>query len=289
MDSNISKLKHKISLLQMDYELMTLVETGIEAATAAGKLQMQYFRANCGTVCQSPRDIKLAVDIECEAVITNIIRKRYKDHRILAEEGGEIGGVGDHLWIVDPLDGTVNYFHGVPHFCSCLACLFFPGGRDRALPTDSEGILEAGLLGIVHVPSCDDTYVGIRGYGSFFNGTQMNCPDHTDLSDSMVAVSLGKSNASIVSMLEVIGNLAPRVRKVRSYGCAGLDISMVTAGCLGGVIYRGIHIWDLAAAGIILQEAGGTLKARQMQNGTWNMVAAHNGKAKELLQIAPLS
>jgi fructose-1,6-bisphosphatase/inositol monophosphatase family enzyme len=287
MYPNTNQLKNEITLPHMDGELTTLVETAIEAATAAGKLQMQFFRAKSGTVCESPRDIKSVIDVECEDIIAGIIRKRFRDHRIIAEEGGEIGGSGEHLWIVDPLDGTVNYFHGVPHFCSCLACLFLPGGR--AQPTDSDGLLDAGLLGIVHVPSNGDTYVGIRGHGAFFNGNQMNCPDYSELAASMVAVSLGKSNASIMSMLEVIGNLAPRVRKVRSYGCAGLDISMVSAGCLGGVIYRGIHIWDLAAAGIILQEAGGTLKARQMQNGAWNMVASHNGIAKELLQIAPLS
>jgi myo-inositol-1(or 4)-monophosphatase len=131
----------------------------------------------------------------------------------------------------------------------------------------------------------NELYVGIRRMGATLNGKSLRCSGADDLSKTVVALSFGKTDASIDTMVAIAGKVARRAQKVRSYGCAGLDISLVAGGRLGGLLYRGIHLWDIAAAGIVLAEAGGCLEAHRQSDGKWNMMAAPPGVCSELMEL----
>lgn len=263
--------------------LNRLVDTAVQAAVRAGNIQQRAFGNGQNVSYRLPRDLKLEVDRECEAVVVDTIQSRFPGHRILGEEGGEIAGNDDFLWIVDPLDGTVNFFHGIPHFCACVACCRLPAGEP--VPVDGRKLLESGLVGVVAAPITGEHYIGVRGQGAMLNGRPLCCSTAEHLKETIVALSFGKSDAAIAAMARTAEKIALNARKVRSWGSAGLDIVQVACGRLGGVVYRGIHLWDVAAAGIILAEAGGRLTAGLQPGGTWNLVAAAPGVHEELRRI----
>jgi fructose-1,6-bisphosphatase/inositol monophosphatase family enzyme len=267
--------------------LQELSETAVAAALKAGDIQRQQFNKGAPGEIIHPRDIKMAVDLKCEAAIVDTIRKRFPGHRIIAEEGGNLGGNGDYVWIIDPLDGTVNYFHGLPQFCTCVACCYLPYGKE--LPVTGAELLDCIQVGAVYAPLLDELYVGIASIGAICNGKPLVCGPQKRLAEGIVAVSFGKTDEGIDQMADLCRALARKARKLRSFGCAGLDIAQVAQKRFGGLIYRGIHIWDIAAAGIILKEAGGKLTAAVQPDGTWNMVAANAGVHHELIQLAWLS
>jgi len=264
-------------------QIRAVARVAVEAAVTAGDLQRQVFHSSRRHAKVHHRDIKMEVDRQCERAIVEVIRSWFPEHRILAEEEGELDGGDDYLWIVDPLDGTVNFFHGLPQFCACVACCRAPSGA--VPPNEARQLLDAGLTGVVYAPLLDELYVGVHNLGATLNGKPLRCAGAERLADTVVALSFGKTPASIDFMTRTAGRIARRARKVRSYGCAGLDIAFVAGGRLGAVLYQGIQLWDFAAAGIVLAEAGGCLDARQQADGTWNLVGAAAGVHAELLEV----
>jgi myo-inositol-1(or 4)-monophosphatase len=153
------------------------------------------------------------------------------------------------------------------------------------LPATGKELLDIGLVGVVYAPVMNELYIGMRNFGATLNGKPLNGINANDLSQSIVALSFGKTDAAIDCMTGIAGKIARRAQKIRSYGCAGLDIAFVAGGRLGGSIYRGIQLWDIAAAAIILAEVGGCMEAHQGPNGTWNMLAAPTGLYNVLLEM----
>jgi fructose-1,6-bisphosphatase/inositol monophosphatase family enzyme len=264
-----------------------LSETAVAAVLRAGQIQRQSFGNDALAEIIHPKDLKMAVDRECESAMVDTIRNQFPGHRILAEEGGNLGGDGDYLWIIDPLDGTVNYFHGLTQFCACAACCHLPYGKP--LPQTGRSLVDCTLTGAVYAPLMDELYVGSAGKGATLNDKPISLTPQRGLSELIIAVSFGKTESGIDYMSDLCRILARKARKLRSFGSAGLDIAQVAHGRLGAVIYRGIHIWDIAAAGIILKEAGGMTSAAFKPNGTWNMLASSPGVHQELVKITSVS
>lgn len=263
-----------------------LLKTAEAAARAAGEIQRATFEKEAAVDAIHLRDIKLAVDRESENTITDLIEKRFPGHRILGEEGTDQGGSEPYLWIIDPLDGTVNYFHRLPQFCTCIACLKLQ--KDEPLPDTGEKLFDMGLIGVVYAPMFDEMYAGVSGQGATCNGKPISCGSQNRLADVIVALSFGKTHKGIDRMADLCRVLAKKARKLRSFGSAGFDLARVAADQFGGLLYRGIHIWDIAAGGIILKEAGGKLTAATQPDGTWNMVAAAKGVHDELIKIVSI-
>jgi myo-inositol-1(or 4)-monophosphatase len=260
-----------------------LLNTAEEAVLRAGRIQRQHFGDGAPPEIILPKDLKMAVDRECEKAIVEVIRSRFPRHRILAEEGGNLGGDGDYLWIIDPLDGTVNFFHGLPQFCACVACCRLPD--HKSLPVTGTALVDCTLVGAIYAPLLEELYVGITNGAATCNNKPIASSSYKNLSKLIMALSFGKTDQGIDHMADLARMLARRAGKLRSFGSAGLDIAQVANGRLGGVLYRGIHIWDIAAAGIILKEAGGVISAAVQSNGTWNLLAAAPGVYQELVDI----
>src|SRR3712207_4609694 len=160
---------------------------------------------------------------------------------MLAEEGGEVEGQGDVRWIVDPLDGTTNYAHGLPVFCTSIA-----------LERDGEVI-----LGVVHDPMAGATYTAERGSGATLNGEHIVVSDTDEPIRALLATGFPYDREDMPASLDLFGRFAMRTQSMRRLGSAALDLCYVATGRLDGYYERGIKAWDIAAGTLILREAGG--------------------------------
>jgi myo-inositol-1(or 4)-monophosphatase len=200
-------------------------------------------------VHKSERDVVTEVDELCERLILEGIRGAYPDDAILAEESGahvSHGGRGqapdagaERVWIVDPLDGTVNYANGIPIFCVSI-CLAVRGG---------------GGLGVVYDPVRDEVFSAVSGMGACLDDVPIRHPTKKDLRDCVVTLALPYRGWRRRDRA-----IRQRVRVTRDIGSASLSLAYVANGRFDAFVHsRGLSLWDVAAAGIIAAEAGATV------------------------------
>ncbi len=253
-----------------DSEVLALAQ---QAARAAGAIQSDARKQALRVDRTYAHDIKLEADRLSEEAIVATVRARMPDAAFLAEESGAIAGSGQYVWIVDPLDGTMNYYHGQHHFCTCVACY------RRAPAPDESGLDRLGtpVAGVVYAASYDELYAARSGQPSTCNGARLAPSAVDDLADALVATSFGSRPHVMERMEGVVCELVHRTRKVRLQGCCGLDICNVAAGRLSALYQSDVRCWDFAAARVILDAAGGRLEAREVAPNRWNVLAAAPG------------
>ena len=217
----------------------------LEAATSAAREAAEVLRSGFG-VEQAIRykgevDLVTEVDEKAERVIKEILVGAFPSYGMLAEEGGRVSGGGDARWIVDPLDGTTNFAHGLPIFAVSIAL-------ERAGEV---------VLGVVHDPIREETYVAERGRGATLNGEPIRVSDTDGLIRALIATGFPYDRAEMPEALELFGRFAALTRGMRRLGATALDLCYVAAGRLDGYYERGIWPWDIAAGSLILEEASG--------------------------------
>jgi myo-inositol-1(or 4)-monophosphatase len=219
----------------------------LEAALSAARRAGEVLRAGLGTehaiTYKGEVDLVTEIDEEAERVIREELLGTFPSYGMLAEEGGELAGEADVRWIVDPLDGTTNYAHGLPIFCVSVAL-------ERAGEV---------VLGVVHDPIGDETFVAEQGRGATLNGEPIKVSDTDELIRALIATGFPYDRAEMPEALELFGRFAATTRGMRRLGSAALDLCYVASGRIDGYYERGIWPWDLAAGSVILQEAGGKL------------------------------
>ena len=221
------------------------LDAAIDAARAAGALLKEHFFAERRVNEFAAHDIKLELDVRAQDLITEKLLARFPDHAIYGEEG--IGGnqASEFQWIVDPLDGTVNYFYGIPHFCTSIAVR-----RNQEI-----------LAGVIYDPMRDELFVADRADGTAtLNGTPIVVSTRTQLSEAILSVGLAKVAETIDRNLPVLEQMIHRVRKCRMMGSAALDLAYVACGRLDGYIEAGISLWDVAAGILLCENAGGKIE-----------------------------
>ncbi len=219
-----------------------LLTTAVEAALLAGELLRENFECPLEVDAMHDHDIKLELDRRTQSLIEKHILTRHTDHAILGEEGIR-GGTGDCEWIIDPLDGTVNYFYGVPHFATTIAVR-----RNGEL-----------LAGVIHDPLRGETWTVDLGGPALLNGNPIHTSTRTELSDCIISMGVAKSLHTIDRTLPVFGRAIRRVRKMRMLGSAALDIAYVATGRLDAYIEGSIGLWDIAAGVLLVRAAGGVV------------------------------
>ena len=252
--------------------------TARRAAVAAGEMLMRRFERERVAHRIDAHDVKLDVDCLSEKVISGIIKKNFPHHGILAEESGLGGGPNGYLWIVDPLDGTVNYFHRIPYFCVSLACYY----RCSDGPIDGLEALGTPLVGVIYAPATHDLYVGALGEGATLNGSPIRPGAETSLQDAVVGMSFGSGNTVMERMERLNAVLVRSVRKVRIFGSTGLDMAGVACGRTSGLVQGAVRSWDFAAARVILEQSGGLFDARVTDGNRWEIIAGAPGIYGEL-------
>lgn len=241
-----------------------LLPTAIHAATEAGKLLRDNFGAELHVNELHKHDIKLELDVRSQALITRLILERFPGHQILGEEGNT-GGEGDVEWVVDPIDGTVNYFYGIPHFCVSIAARW----RDTHEP----------LLGVIHDPMMGETWTVERGGPPRLNGCDITVSARAEMADAVVTVGFSKSKSALDAGFERYKRIAYDVRKTRMLGSAALALAYIACGRLDAYVEEQISLWDIAAGTLLVEAAGGRIITRPstVKPGTM-FICAWNGK-----------
>jgi myo-inositol-1(or 4)-monophosphatase len=235
---------------------------------------------------QEQHDIKLELDVRSQKLIEKRLRAAFPQYAILGEEGV----VGDHLssdrWVVDPIDGTVNFTYGIPHACVSIALQHRKLGNESADSDLPDSAYET-TLGLVYDPFTDEMFTAIRGEKARLNGKALAVSERTRVNEAIVAIGFAKSAASLKVMLPVFNELVHRVRKVRMMGAAALAMVYVAAGRFDAYIEGGVRLWDVAAGGLILECAGGDFHHEAIGTDHTYRILANNGKLRKKLQFKP--
>lgn len=250
-----------------------MLETAIRAARRAGAIQRTHFGAALQVDEAKQHDIKLEVDKLSEAAIVEELAGAFPDHAVLAEERGAGGNPdSDHRWIIDPLDGTVNYYYGIPHYAVSIALEV--AGEPRAA--------------VVYDPAREELFTAERGDGARLNGRPVRVAPATDPAEAIVVLGFMKSEETMRIGLRAMEQVLFRVRKVRCTGSAALDLAYVAAGRYTAYYEAGIRHWDIAAGRLILLEAGGRFDGPSAGEDAFDVFASNGGVHDALAPFFPL-
>ena len=244
-----------------------MLETAIEAANEAGKLLRKNFGSTLNVNLATHHDIKLEIDEQAQQTITKVILTDYPDHCILGEEATTGNPQSDVRWVVDPLDGTVNYFYGIPHYAVSIAAQQRAGGEQWET-----------VAGVVLAPEIDELFATEKGQPATLQGKPIQVSNRTALSEAIVAIGFFKSVETINRSLQDFGQIVHQVRKLRLMGAAALDVVYVACGRYDAYIEYGIKLWDIAAGQLILENAGGRVISRPASDPHAFDVRMWNGK-----------
>lgn len=260
-----------------------MLETAKKAVLEAGKIQMANYGKSLNVDAKLKNDIKLEIDKLSEKAIIEIITTAFPDHSILAEESGATDTSSEYLWIIDPLDGTVNYYYSLPYFCSSVACYRVPKDR-KNLCTDFAEYGEP-VCGAIYAGPTNELFYAEKGQGAFLNDRQIFVAREHSLDECIVSTGFGSSKDSLEGFLRNGSALADKVRKIRCLGAAAYDIANVAAGRLSGFFEKNLNSWDIAAGIIIAQEAGAAVSARELSRERWDVIISIPEVAAELEMI----
>ncbi len=221
------------------------LELAERAARAAGEVLLSYYgRPPEGIGAKSSEtDLVSDADREAERVVRELLAAERPRDGLLAEEGSHSESESGRRWVVDPLDGTVNFLYGFPAW-----------GVSVALE-DSEGI----ALGVVLNPVAAELFSAVRGRGATLGGDPIRVSGRTELAQAMVATGFSYESERRSDQAELLRTVLPRVRDIRRAGAAALDLCSVAAGRVDAYYERGLKRWDEAAGRLIIQEAGGVV------------------------------
>ena len=255
-------------------ELQKVLAAAVLAARAAGKLMRQNLRESKIVNETTSHDIKLELDVRCQKLIEKILAGAFPKIAVLGEEG-DTGNTGEELrWVVDPIDGTVNFAYGIPHACVSIA-----------LQKRVKGDNYQSVVGVVFDPFQDELWTAIRGGKAFLNGRAINVSKRGKLADAIVSIGFAKSKSNTERGLPYFAWLVRRVRKVRMLGSAALGLTYVASGRLDAYIERGVSLWDVAAGGLIIECAGGKFWTQPIPGKQKVRMLASNGLLHKKLPL----
>jgi myo-inositol-1(or 4)-monophosphatase len=225
-----------------------LLNVAVMAARRAGAVLGRNFnkRHKLTVEMKGHNDFVSSADLAAEAAIIEVIHKHYPDHAIHAEESG-ISGESDHVWIIDPLDGTTNYLHGFPVFAISIG-LQINGRLEHA---------------VVYDPMREELFTASKGEGAQLDGRKIRVSGNKDLDRALIGTGFPfrQADSEMGPYLEMLGKVVKNTSGVRRPGAAALDLCYVAVGRLDAFWETGVQPWDLAAGTLIIREAGGIVSA----------------------------
>ncbi|GGM15359.1 inositol monophosphatase family protein [Nakamurella endophytica] len=222
-------------------DLAALLELAVTAARAAGQELLQRYGHVEGLATKSTATDPVSdADRASEALLVRMLTQQRPADGLLGEEGASRPSTSGITWVVDPLDGTVNYLYQLDNWAVSVAA------QDEA----------GSVVGVVHDPRRDLTYTAVRGGGARCNGRPLAVNDPVPLDRALLGTGFGYSAERRRRQATVIGGVLPRIRDIRRIGSAALDLCAVAAGTLDAFYEEGIQLWDVAAGGLVATEAG---------------------------------
>jgi myo-inositol-1(or 4)-monophosphatase len=257
--------------MTQDEERQLLAVAHEAAHAAAAELKQRYGRRQSGVRSKSgPTDLVSDADLAAEKAIRLVLAERRPDDRVLGEEGGATGE-GDLRWVVDPLDGTINYLYEIPAFAVSVAC------------EDAAGT----IAGVVIDPLRDEVFAATRSGEPTLNGSAIEVGERPDsLGMTMVATGFGYDPVWRARQAAVVARLLPQVRDIRRVGAAALDLVWNACGRVDAFYERGLNVWDIAAGALVCSRAG--LEVREFpasDHERWGVMTAPPALADELYDL----
>ena len=243
----------------------------IKAARAAGKVMHANWHKPKRVNSAEAHDIKLELDVQCQALIEKILATAFPQIPVLGEEGTTGDVDAEYRWVIDPIDGTVNYFFGMPHAAVSIAL------QHRA----------QSVVGVIYDPFTDEIWTTIKGAPTRLNGRIVRVSNRIKIEDCIIAMGFSKSQDNLEKSLPHMIRLSRRVKKIRIMGSAALELAYVASGRLDAYIERTINLWDVAAGSLLVENAGGEFYTLPAPPGKLRM-CADNGKLRQKLQIGSL-
>ncbi len=264
-------------------DALELLDVATEAAVAAGTHALDHVSRRNEIAARTKHDVKLRLDIECQTVAERIVRSKYPEHRFLGEENtppvltgtrnGRTETDSPYLWIVDPIDGTVNFSHGLPHWCCSVAC------RKR----------DETVVGVVYAPALNRLYQASAETQAVCNEQPVRVSTVDTLSRAMALSAMDMDLRPGHEPLSLFRDIALHAQKGRILGAAALDLCMVAAGAADAYFEARIYEWDIAAGDLIVRRAGGATEALRQPDDTHNLAfLATNGRIHDELRALVL-
>lgn len=222
-----------------------LLEMAMVAATQASEILLDYFESPVqGLDTKStPTDLVSDADRAAEKFISDFIRHERPEDGILGEEGAGRPSKSGLTWVVDPLDGTVNFLFNIPIWCVSIAI------------EDADG----GLVGVIYDPNKEELFAAERGEGATLNGEEIHVAERDDLSQALIGTGFSYDADARAHQAVLLGKVLPKVRDVRRAGSAAIDLATLACGRFDGFYEAPMEAWDKAAGVLIVREAGGVV------------------------------
>ena len=221
---------------------------------------------------KGPSDFVSNADTKAEKIIINELMKAKKNYSILSEEcGSKINSDSENVWIIDPIDGTTNFLHGVPHFAISIA-----------LKSNNEII-----AGVIYDPIKDELFWAEKGVGAYLNNTRIRVSQRSQLKDALISTGIPWKGmeSSHKNYLKILENIMKNSSGIRRYGSAALDLAYVAAGRYDAFWEFNLKTWDIAAGALLVKEAGGyvgNINKNENYLYTGNIYACNNNLTDEL-------
>ena len=270
-------------------ERQRALKSAVAAARAAGALMSKNLRSTKKINEQSQHDIKLELDVRCQQLIERRLQTDFPAVAVLGEEGVAGDPQAAARWVVDPIDGTVNFTYGIPHACVSIALQIRDSKRGagrkviKGTPGDSR---YTTVVGVVYDPFLDEMWTAIKGQPARMNGRVIHVSKRRKLDEAIIAMGFAKYEVTLQKMLPVFNRLVPRVRKIRLLGAAALSMTWVAAGRLDAYKEYGVRLWDIAAGGLIIECAGGEFWHRPVDGEHAYEICVNNGLLRKQIEAA---
>jgi myo-inositol-1(or 4)-monophosphatase len=255
------------------------LESAVDAVHAAEAVLETALDGEIRVLSWLSHDLKLEVDRLCETAVVDSLRDQHPDDSILSEESGLLRGSSEGTWIVDPLDGTVNFAHGLPFYAISVA---YSSCRPESLHALWQTHTEVAAISL---PSQREMYLATRGGGATRNDVSLSLAPHAELERAMVCLGVSPKNGALPFSLRMVETLAGRAQKLRSLGAIAGELAFLAAGRFDALVQRGTNLWDFAAAALLVTEAGGRFEAEEFAPSRWQVVAANPGLFDGILSL----
>jgi myo-inositol-1(or 4)-monophosphatase len=244
-----------------------LLDIAVDCARTTGALLLERFGSERVLATKSTTtDLVSAADLAAEEAIRGILARRAPDDAIMGEEGDDTPGTSGRRWVVDPLDGTVNYLYGLPQWCVSIAC--------------------EGLAAAVYDPTRDELFTATASGPAECNGIALQASPPDDLAHALVATGFGYDTHRRALQADVVSRVIPAARDIRRGGSAALDLAWTAAGRLDAYYERGVNLWDVAAGELICERAGLTVTRLEPSGELpWGTCVAAPAIAPDLLAL----
>ena len=251
--------------------LKSALAAAVKAARAAGQVMHANWHKPKRVNSAEAHDIKLELDVRCQALIEKILAGAFPQIPVLGEEGDTGDVNAEYRWVIDPIDGTVNYFFGMPHAAVSIAL------QRR----------EQSVVGVIYDPFTNEIWTTTTGQPTRLNGKIVHVSKRSKIEECVIAMGFSKSQDNLEKSLPHLTRISRRAKKVRIMGSAALELVYVASGRLDAYIERTINLWDVAAGSLLVENAGGEFYSLPASGGKLRM-CADNGRLRKKLQVGSL-